>query len=158
MPEDARNMMIFASFRDEFRKMCQVGLKTKDGKKIIRTHLKAMKQELNMIVKRDQKKAEEAEREAITMPSSSAPNTHVPPNKPKTHKASSYQGGIPATNTNTQQESSYQGVFPHQTQVRSMKAATKGRFPLQALQDQPFQQRIKCRTHQNQSQKGDHRR
>jgi hypothetical protein len=51
MPEEARNMTVFASFRDDFRKMCQVGVNTEDGKKIIHTHLKAMKQELKMIMK-----------------------------------------------------------------------------------------------------------
>jgi hypothetical protein len=35
--EEARNMMVFASFRDDFRKMSQVGVKTEDGKKIIHT-------------------------------------------------------------------------------------------------------------------------
>jgi hypothetical protein len=32
IPKEARNMMVFASFRDDFRKMCQVGVKTEDGK------------------------------------------------------------------------------------------------------------------------------
>jgi hypothetical protein len=53
MAEEARNMAVFASFRDDFRKMSQVGVKTEDGKKLIRTYLKAMKQELNTIMKRD---------------------------------------------------------------------------------------------------------
>jgi hypothetical protein len=73
-------------------------VKTEDGKKIIRTHLKAMKQELNTIMKRDQKKAAKAEERAITMSSSSAPNTHVPA-ATTTQQASSYQGEVPDTRT-----------------------------------------------------------
>jgi hypothetical protein len=125
MPEEARNMMMFASFRDDFRKMCQVGLRTEDGKKIIRTHLKAMKQELNVIVRRDQKKSEEAEREAITMPSSSAPNAHVPTAQPSTQKAISYHGGVPATSTSTQGPSSYQGGVPAKSTSGSNISTTR---------------------------------
>jgi hypothetical protein len=50
-----------------------------------------MKQELNTIMKRDQKKAAEAKERAITMPSSSAPNPHMP-SATTTQQTSSYQG------------------------------------------------------------------
>jgi hypothetical protein len=109
MPEEARNMMVFASFRDGFRKMSQVGVKTEDGKKIIRTHLKAMKQELNTIMKRDHKKAVEAEERAITMPSSSAPNPNMP-SATTAQQASSYQGEVPATSTSRSHISSNRRV------------------------------------------------
>lgn len=78
MPEETRNMMVFASMRDDFRKVATVACRTNDGKRIVRTHLKAMKQELDVITKREEKKAIEAEEAAITMPSSSNPNEHVP--------------------------------------------------------------------------------
>jgi hypothetical protein len=87
MPEESRNMMVFASFREEFVKAAKVGVKTADGRKIIKKHLKEMKQELAVVARREEKKAREAEEDAITMPSSSAPiysdlppATTVPPN------------------------------------------------------------------------------
>jgi hypothetical protein len=75
-----------------------VGVKIEDGKKIIRTHLKAMKQELNTIMKRDQKKVADAEERAITMLSSSAPNPRMP-SATTAQQASSYQGEVIATST-----------------------------------------------------------
>jgi hypothetical protein len=57
-----------------------------------------MKQELNTIMKRDKKKVAEAEERAITMSSSSAPNTHVPV-AITTQQASSHKGEVPATST-----------------------------------------------------------
>jgi hypothetical protein len=109
MPEEARNMMVFASFRDDFRKMCQVGVKIEDGKKIIHTHLKAMKQELLMITKRDKKKVAESKERAITMSSSSAPNTHVPA-ATITQQATGYQGEVLATSTSRSHISSNRHV------------------------------------------------
>jgi hypothetical protein len=98
MSEEARNMMVFTSFRDDFIKMCQVGVKIEDGKKVICTHIKAMKQELLTTMKRDQKKEASAEERAITMLSSSAPNTHMA-TATSTQQASSYRGQVPATST-----------------------------------------------------------
>jgi hypothetical protein len=79
MPEEARSLMVFASMRDEFIKIAKVACKTNDGRRIVRTHLKSAKQELDVITRRDEKKAREAEEAAITMPSSNAPNANVPP-------------------------------------------------------------------------------
>ena len=81
MPEDKKAMMELASYRDEFRKVAKIGVKHADGRKVIRTHLKQMKQELDVIRKREEKKVREAEEEAITMPSSSAATAPVPPVK-----------------------------------------------------------------------------
>ena len=73
MPEEARAMMVFASMRDDFRKVAKIGCRSEDGRKILRTHIKAMKQEIDVIIRREEKKAIEAEHAAVTMPSSSAP-------------------------------------------------------------------------------------
>ena len=89
MPEQTKELMIFQNYRDEFAKAAKTGVRTNDGRKIISQHLKVMKQELNVIAKREEKKAREADEAAITMPSSSAPNTdlatasNAPPPKKK---------------------------------------------------------------------------
>ncbi|KAM0882147.1 hypothetical protein ACQ4PT_032499 [Festuca glaucescens] len=56
--------------------------RSQDGQKIVRTHLKAMKQELDVLARREEKKAREAAKVNITMPSSSAPTENIPPEKP----------------------------------------------------------------------------
>ncbi|KAM0921419.1 hypothetical protein ACQ4PT_006869 [Festuca glaucescens] len=82
MPLEQWSMMVFASLRDDFRKVAKVASMSQDGQKIVRTHLKAMKQELDVLARREEKKAREAAEVNITMPSSSAPTENIPPEKP----------------------------------------------------------------------------
>ncbi|KAM0881811.1 hypothetical protein ACQ4PT_032703 [Festuca glaucescens] len=81
MPQEAWSTMVFASLREDFTKVAKIACRSQDGNKIVRTHLKAMKQELDVLARREEKKAREAAEENITMPSSSAPTE---PDKPAT--------------------------------------------------------------------------
>ena len=73
MPQEAWSTMVFASLRDDFTKVAKIASRSQDGNKIVRTHLKAMKQELEVLARREEKKAREAQEADITMPSSTAP-------------------------------------------------------------------------------------
>ena len=110
MPEDSRQMLEFANYREDFAKAAKVGVRTADGRKIIRTHLKAMKAELDVIVRREERKAREAEEEAITMPSSSAPNTTAgnatTATPSRKRKATSYEADVPTGSTSVSHMSS----------------------------------------------------
>ena len=95
---------------DDFAKAAKTGVRTSDGRKIISQHLKAMKQELSVIARREEKKTREAEEEAITMPFHSAPKTQLgtptaPPAKKKREGTSS-QRDVPTGSTSASHVSS----------------------------------------------------
>ena len=74
MSDDARNMMILANMRDEFRKVAKFACLTEDGRRIVKTHMRAMKADLDIYRKREEKKAKETAAQFLNMPTSSAPN------------------------------------------------------------------------------------
>ena len=74
MTEDARNMMILATMRDDFIKVAKVACLTEDGRRIVKTHMRAMKADLDIYRKREEKKAKEVAAQFSNMPATSAPN------------------------------------------------------------------------------------
>ena len=74
MTEDARNMMILASMRKDFVKVAKVACLTDDGRCIVKTHMRAMKADLDVYRKREEKKAKEVAAQFSNMPTTSAPN------------------------------------------------------------------------------------
>jgi hypothetical protein len=57
MPEESRKKMWLSVNCNEFKGLALTGNKTEDGRKIIRTHLKAMKMELNALKRETEKRA-----------------------------------------------------------------------------------------------------
>ena len=75
MTEDAKNMMILASMRNDFVKVAKVACLTDDGRRIVKTHMRAMKADLDVYRKREEKKAKEVAAQFTNVPTTSAPNT-----------------------------------------------------------------------------------
>jgi hypothetical protein len=74
MQADAKSMMVYTNMRNDFRKVAKVACLTNDGRRIVNTHMRAMKTDLDLYRNREEKKAKDAAAHASTMPSSSAPN------------------------------------------------------------------------------------
>ena len=117
MPEDARSMMVLASMRDDFRKIAKVACLTNDGRRIVKTHMRAMKADLDLYRKREEKKAKEAAAQASTMPSSSAPCAPVAP----LHDSSTNNTAVPTSSASCTD-------FPLAQKIRNPpRSVTKGR-------------------------------
>ncbi|KAM0853373.1 hypothetical protein ACQ4PT_051130 [Festuca glaucescens] len=99
MPVEMKNMIVVAGLREDFRKIAEVGVKSGDGTRIIKTHLQAMKNDLKVLLQREQKKAMEAAKEASTMPSNNAPTGQMKAGTSTMRQSSSKQTFVPTTST-----------------------------------------------------------